>query len=76
MSNIVNRSAEQAKSNVKARPTPRTNAKARASAVYNNLQILAEQEEAPKPLTSANIKKILVPNSYKQYTYTVRLWKT
>jgi hypothetical protein len=64
------------KSKVKVKPRPKNDAKARAEAVYDDLQCLAEQEEAPQLLTPADIKKMLVPNSYKQYEYTMRLWKT
>ncbi|KAF2849805.1 hypothetical protein T440DRAFT_490368 [Plenodomus tracheiphilus IPT5] len=47
---------------------------ARANAVYDEFQVLAEQEEAPAPLTAIEIKRLMNPDSYNQYLYTIRLW--
>jgi hypothetical protein len=37
---------------------------ARASAFYEDISVLAEQEEALAPLTSEDIKRLMVPPSY------------
>lgn len=58
-----------------AKPRPKRDAKARARAVYHDLQVLAEQEKAPSPLTEEEVEQRLNPSSYKQYKYTMRLWK-
>jgi hypothetical protein len=76
MPGFVKKAHSKAGPKAKAKPRPKRDAKARAEAVYDDLQVLAEQEEAPKPLTAADIEKILIPSSYKQYTYTMRLWRT
>jgi hypothetical protein len=47
---------------------------ARASAFYEDISVLAEQEEAPAPLTNEDIKRLMIPPSYNQYLYTMRLW--
>jgi hypothetical protein len=59
----------------KAKPRAKKDAKARAEAFYDDLHILAETEEAPRPRTAAEIERMLVPSSYKQYLYTARLWR-
>jgi hypothetical protein len=56
-----------------AKPRPKRDAKARARAVYHDLQVLAEQEEAPLLLIDKEIKNRLNPGSYKQYIYIMRL---
>lgn len=48
---------------------------ARANAVYEEFQVLAEHEEAPAPLTALQIKDLLNPGSYNQYMYSIRLWE-
>jgi hypothetical protein len=75
MPGLIKRGNVKAGNRARATPRPRNDAKARAEAFYDDLQDLAEQEEAPAPLTDAEIKNILIPSSYKQYTYTVRLWR-
>jgi hypothetical protein len=57
----------------KAKPRAKKDTKARAEAFYNNLYILAKTEEAPRLRTAVEIKRILVPSSYKQYLYTAQL---
>jgi hypothetical protein len=47
---------------------------ARASAFYEDISALAEQEEAPAPLTTEDIKRLMITPSYNQYIYTMRLW--
>jgi hypothetical protein len=59
----------------KARPRAKKYAKARAETFYDDLHILAEKEEAFRPRTTAEIEKMLIPSSYKQYLYTARLWR-
>ncbi|KAF1936200.1 hypothetical protein EJ02DRAFT_459734, partial [Clathrospora elynae] len=49
---------------------------ARANAVYDEIRVLAEKEVAPGPLTAADIKERMIPPSYIQYLYTMRLWET
>jgi len=46
---------------------------ARANTVHDEFQVLAELEEAPAPLTALEIMKLLNPDSYNQYLYTIRL---
>jgi hypothetical protein len=60
----------------KAKPRSKGDAKARAEAFYEDLEVLADQEEDPSSLTAADIQKILVPSSYRSYPYTMRIRKT
>jgi hypothetical protein len=76
MPGFVKRANGKAGPKAKAKPRQKRDAKARANAFYEDLQVLAEQEEAPTSLTEADIQKILIPSSYKQHAYTMRLWKT
>jgi hypothetical protein len=56
----------------KARPRAKKDAKARAEVFYDDLHILAEKEEAPRPRTAVGIKKRMIPSSYQKYLYTAR----
>jgi hypothetical protein len=47
---------------------------ARADAVYDELRVLAEQEEVPAPLTAVDTKRPMNLNSDNQYLYNMRLW--
>jgi hypothetical protein len=45
----------------KAKPRSKGDAKARVEAFYEDLQVLADQEEAPSSMTAADIQKIWFP---------------
>lgn len=75
MPGFVKRVDSKARLKTRSRPRPKIDTKARAEAFYGNLHVLADKKEALVPPTAAEIEKILISNSYKQYTYNIRLWR-
>jgi hypothetical protein len=42
---------------------------------FSHLRLLAQKESAPVAVrTALDIKRLLIPSSFKQYEYTIQLW--